>query len=111
LVTKKESEMSDLTDKNSLEEVKNKSYYSNLDIKYFYENEIKTILEGIESENEFYTILIQFLFETAARINEGRNIRYLDIDFKNNVVQIQTSKQRSNIRNRILQISDNLAKN
>lgn len=102
--------MDNLAEPKYLEKIKNSNYYCNFNIKYFYEHEIKDLLSGIESENEFYGIVFQFIFETAARIDEARNVKYHDIDFKKSTVQIETSKQRKSSRSRILHISDNLAK-
>ncbi len=87
----------------------NNSYYDNAgnNIKYFKLEDIKLIVNNTSSM--FYKMLYLFLFETAARISEAKNVKFEDIDFTTNKVKIITLKQRKNKNTiRVLLISDTL---
>lgn len=92
-------------DKNIIMSENKKVYYEGDTIKYFYENEYKAI---IENSNKFYRLLYLALFETGARMEEIRQISFMDIDFDNNKIKIPTLKQRNSNRFRILTISNTL---
>lgn len=91
--------------KNNIEEKKINKYYEGDTIKYFYENEYKAI---IENSNKFYKLLYLALFETGARMEEIRQIRFKDINFDNNTIKVPTLKQRLKNKFRILTISNTL---
>jgi integrase len=73
--------------------IKKKNYKKENDISYFNEAEIKKLI--IHSKKVFYKFIYTLLFETGARIEEARAIRFRDVDLLNNKIRIITLKQRS----------------
>lgn len=84
-----------------------KSYYNNETIKFFTESEFKRLLLG--AENQFNALIILMLYETGARIQEIRAVKFNDIDDNNGRIKVLTLKQRSKSQIfRYLKISDKL---
>ena len=84
-----------------------KSYFDNEDIKFFSAAEFNRLTDG--TLNQFYKMAIMLLYETGARIEESRNIKFADIDSSNGRIKILTLKQRRKGQIfRYLKISDKL---
>ena len=84
-----------------------KSYFDNEDIKFFTVAEFNRLIDGID--NLFYKMAIMLIYETGARIEEARNIKFSDIDSSNGRIKILTLKQRKKGQiYRYLKISDKL---
>ena len=83
-----------------------KSYFDNENIKYFTVSEINRL---IDTDNPFYKMAILLLYETGARIEEARNIKFMDLDPATKRIKVLTLKQRrKNQIFRYLKISDKL---
>ena len=83
-----------------------KSYFDNEDIKYFTVSEINRL---IDTDNQFYKVAILLLYETGARIEEARSIKFMDIDPATKRIKVLTLKQRRKSQIfRYLKISDKL---
>jgi len=80
-----------------------KNYYEE-EVKYLKETEVVTFIQGIK--NEFHKMLFLFLFETGARVSEALNVKFSDIDFKNNTVKLIALKRRSKNIVRVLPLSN-----
>ncbi len=84
-----------------------KSYFDNEDIKYFTVSEINRLIDY--TDNQFYKMAILLLYETGARIEEARNIKFMDLDPATKRIKVLTLKQRrKNQIFRYLKISDKL---
>ena len=84
-----------------------KNYYDDADIKYFTMADIRTLIDG--TADPFNKMLFLLLYETGARVNEIRNIKFIDIDPSMLRVKVLTLKQRTNsLIFRYLKISDKL---
>ena len=83
-----------------------KSYFDNEDIKFFTVSEINRL---IDTDNPFYKMAILLIYETGARIEEARSIKFMDIDPAVKRIKVLTLKQRRKSRIfRYLKISDKL---
>ena len=88
-------------------DLKTNNYYENDNIVFFTASQIKTLTDGID--NPFHKLVILLLYETGARIEEARSLKFSDIDAGNGRVQVLTLKQRkANKIYRYLKISDKL---
>ncbi|MHB1681164.1 MAG: tyrosine-type recombinase/integrase [bacterium] len=88
-------------------DLKTNNYYENDNIVFFAALQIKTLIDGID--NHFHKLVILLLYETGARIEEARNLKFSDIDTSNGRVKVLTLKQRkTNKIYRYLKISDKL---
>ena len=84
-----------------------KSYFDNEDIKFFTVSEINRLIDY--TDNPFYKMAILLLYETGARIEEARNIKFMDIDPTTKRIKVLTLKQRRKSQIfRYLKISDKL---
>ncbi len=79
-------------------------WYDGETIKYFSMDEAERLLASV---NAWYQLVYLLLFETACRIQEAREIRIKDMDFKSNKIKVTTLKQRRSAF-RVLVISDKL---
>ena len=88
-------------------DLKTNNYYENDNIVFFTASQIKTLTDGID--NPFHKLVILLLYETGARIEEARILKFSDIDTGNGRVKVLTLKQRKkNKIYRYLKISDKL---
>ena len=88
-------------------DLKTNNYYENDNIVFFTVFQIKTLIDGID--NPFHKLVILLLYETGARIEEARTLKFSDIDTGNGRVKLLTLKQRkANKIYRYLKISDKL---
>ena len=88
-------------------DLKTNNYYENDNIVFFTASQIKTLTDGID--NPFHKLVILLLYETGARIEEARTLKFSDIDTGNGRVKVLTLKQRKkNKIYRYLKISDKL---
>ncbi|MHB1702821.1 MAG: tyrosine-type recombinase/integrase [bacterium] len=88
-------------------DLKTNNYYENDNIVFFTSLQIKMLINGIS--NPFHKLAILLLYETGARIEEVRTLRFSDIDTGNGRVKVLTLKQRKkNKIYRYLKISDKL---
>ena len=88
-------------------DLKTNNYYENDNIVFFTTQQIKALLDGID--NPFHKLAILLLYETGARIEEARALKFSDIDTGNGRVKLLTLKQRkANKIYRYLKISDKL---
>lgn len=88
-------------------DLKTDNYYENDNIVFFTSLQIKTLINGIS--NPFHRLAILLLYETGARIEETRTLKFSDIDMGNGRVKVLTLKQRKkNKIYRYLKISDKL---
>jgi len=86
---------------------KTNNYYENDNIVFFTTAQIKTLIDGID--NTFHKLSILLLYETGARIEEARALKFSDIDMSNGRIKVLTLKQRKkNKIYRYLKISDKL---
>jgi integrase len=83
----------------------NKNYYDTEEISYFYFVEYSRLLKEAK---KFYKLIYLFLFETGARIEEARAVKFKDLDLDTSKIKIKTMKQREAKKARILTISDTL---
>ena len=84
-----------------------KSYFDNENIKFFTASEINRLIDGADSQ--FYKTAILLIYETGARIDEARNIKFMDIDPLTKRIKVLTLKQRKKSQiYRYLKISDKL---
>ena len=88
-------------------DLKTNNYYENDNIVFFTASQIKTLTDCID--NPFHKLVILLLYETGARIEEARSLKFSDIDTGNGRVKVLTLKQRKkNKIYRYLKISDKL---
>lgn len=71
---------------------KKKDFKKINDLKYFTSNEIKILI--LKTGKGLYKYIYQVLFETGARIEELRDVRFRDIDLENNRMRVKTLKQK-----------------
>ena len=84
-----------------------KSYFDNENIKFFTVSEFNRLIDY--TDNQFYKMAFLLLYETGARIEEARCIKFADIDSSNGRIKILTLKQRKKGQiYRYLKISDKL---
>lgn len=60
---------------------------------YLTREEVKQVLKGME-QNRFYHLLINFLWQTGARVTEALSVKVSDIDFYSKVVRMPSLKKR-----------------
>ncbi len=80
------------------------TWYDGETIKYFSMDEADQLLSSV---SRWYQLVYLFLFETACRIQEAREVRIKDVDFDTNKIRVTTLKQRRPAF-RVLIISDRL---
>jgi len=61
---------------------------------YLTKDEVRTVLDGIESK-PLYHLLINFLWQTGARVTEALSVKVSDIDFYSKVVHMPSLKKKS----------------
>jgi len=61
---------------------------------YLTKDEVREVLEGMRNK-PLYHLLINFLWQTGARISEALSIKVSDIDFYSKVVRMPSLKKRS----------------
>ena len=84
-----------------------KSYFDNENIKFFTVTEFNRLIEY--TDNQFYKTAILLLYETGARIDEARNIKFMDLDPETKRIKVLTLKQRKKGQiYRYLKVSDKL---
>ena len=89
----------------SMAEIPAKNYFNCEEISYFYFDEYSRL---ISQAIEFYQLIYLLLFETGARIQEARAIRFRDLERNPSRIAVKTSKQRGIKKTRFLTISDRL---
>jgi site-specific recombinase XerD len=62
--------------------------------RYFHKNEIDAILETVRN-NDKYSLLINLLWQTGARISEILALKVKDIDFHNKTIRMNTLKRKN----------------
>ena len=77
-------------------ELKSKSYYESDNIVFYSVEQLKTLLSGIN--NDFHKLVALLLYETGARVEEARNLKFSDVENGNGRVKVLTLKQRKKIR-------------
>jgi len=83
------------------------NYYEDNNIVFYTASQIKTLIDG--TENLFHRMAMLLLYETAARIEEARALRFSDVDTATGRIKVITLKQRKkNKIYRYLKISDKL---
>ncbi len=88
-------------------ELKSKSYYENDNIVFYTTEQLKTLLNSIT--NDFHKLIILLLYETGARVEEARELRFADVESSTGRIKVLTLKQRKNNKiYRYLKISDKL---
>ena len=88
-------------------ELKGKSYYDADNIVFYSVEQFKTLLSGIG--NDFHKLVVLLLYETGARVEEVRELKFSDVENGNGRVKVLTLKQRKkNKIYRYLKISDRL---
>ncbi|MHB1664392.1 MAG: tyrosine-type recombinase/integrase [bacterium] len=88
-------------------DLKTNNYYENDNIVFYTSNQIKTLIYGID--NPFHKLAVLLLYETGARIEEIRALKFSDIDTSTGRIKVLTLKQRKkNKIYRYLKISDKL---
>ena len=74
-------------------------------IKFFYKDEIKSIMEN--THNSFHRLLFLFIYETGSRISEALSVKYTDIDETTSRIRIPVLKQKRKMY-KFIKISDKL---
>ena len=69
---------------------KKKDFKKTNDLKYFTATEVKTLI--LKTNKGFYKYIYQVLFETGARIEEIRDVRFRDIDLEKQSYENQNTK-------------------
>ena len=88
-------------------ELAGKSYYERDNIVFYSAEQLKRLIDGIT--NEFHKLAVLLLYETGARIEEVRVLKFLDVETKSGRIKVLTLKQRkANKIYRYLKISDKL---
>ncbi|MHB1546566.1 MAG: tyrosine-type recombinase/integrase [bacterium] len=88
-------------------ELKTNNYYESVIIVFYTVHQLKALIDGID--NPFHKLIALALYETGARIEEARALKFSDIDTSNGRIKILTLKQRkANKIYRYLKISDKL---
>jgi len=87
-------------------ELKSNNYFDNDKIVFFSKEQLKRLLNGIK--NDFHKMAVLLLYETGARAEEARDLRFSDVE-KSGRIKVLTLKQRkANKVYRYLKISDKL---
>ncbi|HEX3035423.1 MAG TPA: site-specific integrase [Thermodesulfobacteriota bacterium] len=60
---------------------------------YLTREEVRQVLKGVE-QDRFYHLLINFLWQTGARVTEALSVKVSDIDFYSKVVRMPSLKKR-----------------
>ncbi len=88
-------------------ELKGNNYYENDNIVFYSAEQLKALLEG--TANEFHKLAILIMYETGARVEEARALKFSDVEAGTGRVKVLTLKQRkTNKTFRYLKISDKL---
>ena len=88
-------------------ELKGNNYYENDNIVFYSTEQLKALLEG--TANDFHKLAILIMYETGARVEEARALKFSDIEAGTGRVKVLTLKQRKiNKTYRYLKISDKL---
>ncbi len=61
---------------------------------YMTKDEVRTVLDGIESK-PLYHLLINFLWQTGARVTEALSVKVSDIDFYSKAVHMPSLKNKA----------------
>ena len=61
---------------------------------YMTKDEVRAVLEGVEHK-PLYHLLINFLWQTGARVTEALSVKVSDIDFYIKVVRMPSLKKKS----------------
>jgi len=87
-------------------DLKSQSYFDNDKIVFFSKEQLKRLLDNIK--NDFHKMAVLLLYETGARAEEAREIKFSDVE-KSGRIKVLTLKQRKkNKVYRYLKISDKL---
>jgi site-specific recombinase XerD len=76
-------------------------------IKYLNLEELQTLFNYLKQNNRFYYMACLFLFETACRISEALNAKFMDVDNIQNSIKLVNRKNKKNTL-KVLPISDKL---
>ena len=88
-------------------ELKGNNYYENDNIVFYSAEQLKALLEG--TANDFHKLAILIMYETGARVEEARALKFSDVEPGTGRVKVLTLKQRkTNKTYRYLKISDKL---
>ena len=88
-------------------ELKGKNnYYDNDNIVFYSVEQLKTLLDGIT--NEFHKLAVFLLYETGARIEEVRELKFSDVESSGRIKVLTLKQRKENKIYRYLKVSDKL---
>ena len=88
-------------------ELKGKNnYYDNDNIVFYSVEQLKALLDGIT--NEFHKLAVLLMYETGARIEEVRELKFSDVESSGRIKVLTLKQRKANKIYRYLKISDKL---
>ena len=88
-------------------ELKGKNnYYDNDNIVFYSVEQLKALLDGIT--NEFHKLAVLLMYETGARIEEVRELKFSDVESSGRIKVLTLKQRKENRIYRYLKISDKL---
>ena len=88
-------------------ELKGKNnYYDNDNIVFYSTEQLKALLDGIT--NEFHKLAVLLMYETGARIEEVRELKFSDVESSGRIKVLTLKQRKANKIYRYLKISDKL---
>ena len=88
-------------------ELKGKNnYYDNDHIVFYSKEQFKALLDGIT--NEFHKLAVLLMYETGARVEELRDIKFSDVENSGRIKVLTLKQRKKNKIYRYLKISDKL---
>ena len=87
-------------------ELAGKNYYDNDNIVFYSVEHLKRLIDGIT--NEFHKLAVLLLYETAARIEEVRALKFSDVESSGRIKVLTLKQRKANKIYRYLKISDKL---
>jgi len=87
-------------------DLKSGSYFDNDKIVFFSREQLKRLLDGIK--NDFHRLAILLLYETGARAEEARELKFNDVENTGRIKVLTLKQRKANKVYRYLKISDKL---
>jgi len=87
-------------------ELKSNNYFDNDKIVFFSKEQLKRLLDGIK--NDFHRLAVLLLYETAARAEEVRELKFADVENTGRIKVLTLKQRKENKVYRYLKISDKL---
>jgi site-specific recombinase XerD len=87
-------------------DLKSNNYYENDNIVFYSSEQLEKLKNGIT--NEFHRLVLLLLYETGARVEEVRDIKFSDIENSGRIKVLTLKQRKKNKIYRYLKISDRL---